>query len=132
MDKFVWYNRFLPQTLLIAVNILYFRAVFGIIFSVGGIDLTTLAIIAGYALGAFGVANLRWWGIFVGVLSVGFTFIQVTFIGINAGYSIFDIIGVFFRTEYLIKTLFDIAIIALLVHPMSLQFAKRNFTKRIP
>ena len=132
MNKFVWYNPFLPQTLMIGVSILYFRAVFGLIFSLGRIDLLTLAILAGYVLGAFGIANLRWWGILVGVISVGFTFIHVTFIALEAGASIFDVVGYFFRTENLIGTLFDIAIIALLLHPMSMHFAKRNFTKRIP
>jgi hypothetical protein len=132
MEKFVWFNPYLPQTLRSATILLYISAAFDIILHTANISLIGLAIAAGYVLGGFGISNLRWWGIFVGVISVGFTTAYVTFLALKEGASIFDVLGFFFSTEQMIGTLFTIAIIALMVHPMSIQYAKRNFTKRIP
>lgn len=132
MNKFVWYNPYLPQTLLIAVNILYFRAVFGLIFSLGAINIFSLAVLAAYAAAAFGIANLRWWGIFLGIVSVGFFYVLYIFLNLSDGFSIFEILGGLIRGQRIISTIFDVAIIALMVHPMSWHFAKTNFTKRIP
>ena len=131
-SKFVWYNQFLPQTLMSAMILLYFRGALDLIFSLRSMSVLSLIVFGGYILGAFGIANLRWWGIIIGVISIGYVFVQVTFIALKEGASIFDVLGFFFNSTHIINTLFDIAIVALLVHPMSINYAKRNFTKRIP
>ncbi len=132
MEKFVWFNPYLPQTLRSATMLLYISAAFDILLRSTSLSLLSLAIAGGYVLGAFGISNLRWWGLIVGVISVGFTTTYVTFLALKEGASIFYVLGFFFNTTNIIGTLFTIAIIALMVHPMSMQYAKSNFTKRIP
>ena len=74
MNKYVWHNPYLPQTLQVAEIILYFSNILSIVFIglQGGITLSILAITALQILAAFGIANLRWWGIILGVVSVAF------------------------------------------------------------
>jgi hypothetical protein len=131
-NKFVWHNPYLPQTLLIAEAILYFSSILDLVFNAGNITLMFLAIQILQFLAAFGIANLRWWGIIFGVFSVGFQFAYPTFLALQDGFSIFEVLKAFFSSQQLIGTIFNIAIIALLVHPMSIQFAKSRFTKQIP
>ena len=146
MNKFVWTNPYLPQTLQISVFLAYFHAVFvaiGLILPYIPILRNLLSIfIASYTtfgylltilgvLGAFGIANLRLWGYYIGVavaiLSVVTLYGRLTQI-IPLGLY-FEIL---FSRNNLINLIFGVAIIALLLHTESRDFIKRNFEKTIP
>ncbi len=134
MNKYVWHNPYLPQTLQVAEIILYFSNILSIVFIglQGGITLSILAITALQILAAFGIANLRWWGIILGVVSVAFQSVRLTFLALQYGVSIFDVLKYFLSGNQIINTMFTVAILVLLLHPMSRSYAKANFTKRIP
>jgi len=108
-----WINQSLPQTLQIAVFLLYFNAVFGLLFGTLFFVYGPLAGIAGllaYLFGGLGIANEQKWGY---VLAVAVAIAAVATIIIYYG-NLNDIL------RYgLISLLFDGALVALLLHPMS-------------
>jgi hypothetical protein len=105
-----WLNQSQPQTLQIAVFLMYLDAVFlalyGGLFSVFG-----LVFIAGYVAAGYGIANEKKWGYFLGVGIAGF-FLLLALLPLAFGVNIFFSGGV-------IGLLFAVAKFALLVHPMS-------------
>ena len=108
-----WLNQSLPQTLQIAVFLLYFNAVFGLLFGTLFFVYGPLVGVAGllaYLFGGLGIANEQKWGY---VLSVAVAIAAVATIFIYYG-NLSDIL------RYgLISLLFDGALVALLLHPMS-------------
>ncbi|MEM8705516.1 MAG: hypothetical protein AAGE98_03615 [Actinomycetota bacterium] len=130
MSDQIWVNNRQPQTLYIAQIIMYFRGVMaillgGALFSLGNVSLFgstllgaayTLLITVGMIAGAYGIANEKKWGYQLGVAAAGAPLalrVVVLFIaGIEA--LTFDTIGL----------MFDIALIALLLHPMSKDYQK--------
>jgi hypothetical protein len=128
MNRWVWFNRYLPQTLQNAVMIVYWFAAFDILFA--GLNSVFYApiyflFIALKVLGAFGISNLRWWGY---VLTIVFPFFAVasTLLGVFLGE------GSIFNFGVLIDLIFNVAILALLLHPESRIFVRQNFEKKIP
>ena len=113
METRQWTNPRHPQTLQIAVFLLYAKAVFGLLFQepfrlfpfVIGV-----LVIAAYAAGGFGVANDRNWGYFV---SVGVA-VLVVVTTVLQGFPLLGIIGL----------MFDIALVALLLHPQSRNYQR--------
>ncbi len=108
-----WLNPSLPQTLQMAVFLLYINAVFGVLFGtlffvygpiVGGVGLLA------YLFGGLGVANEQKWGYLLGVAvavaAVGTIFFYYRDVGDVLHYA-------------LIPLLFDGALVALLLHPLS-------------
>ena len=143
MNRFVWTNPYLPQTLQVSVILGYFRAVMTFLFasfgpfipfigSSGGLKPLGLLVLAGGFLGAFGIANIRWWGYILALIVALFPFVFGIGYTLRNGYSIFQYLSAIFSGSYLISTIFEIAIVALLVHPMSVQFVKSHFEKTIP
>ncbi|MAJ88675.1 MAG: hypothetical protein CL416_03580 [Acidimicrobiaceae bacterium] len=130
MSDQIWVNNRQPQTLYIAQVIMYFRGVMaillgGALFSLGSVSLFgstllgavyTLLITVGMIAGAFGIANEKAWGYKLGVAAAAAPLalrVVVLFIaGLEA--LTFDTVGL----------LFDIALIALLLHPMSRDYQK--------
>ncbi len=105
-----------PQTLQIAVFLLYFRAVFGILFS--GFSPLWVVIAAGQAAGAYGIANEKRWGYTLGVATAfAPAALRVLFFGPGALLER-DPIGL----------LFEIALIALLLHPQSRDYQRIWFS----
>ncbi len=108
-----WLNQSLPQTLQIAVLLLYLNAAFGLFlgtqFFVYG-PLVGVAGLLGYLFGGLGIANEQKWGyllaVIVAVAAVATTLVYYGNIGdaLSSG---------------LISLLFDGALVALLLHPMS-------------
>lgn len=115
METRRWTNPSQPQTLQIAVFLLYINAAFtligGGVFSAFGILL-----IAGGVGAGFGIANERRWGYGLGLLMAFLPFILRLAYGVGLlGYS-------------LINLMFEIALIALLLHPQSRDYQRIWFS----
>jgi len=113
-----WFNPSQPQTLQIAVWLLYFNAVGGLIF--GSVYITLgvflgLVALVGCGAAAFGIANEQRWGYLLGV---AMALLQVLLIVAVVG-----ILGLF-KGVALISFLFAVALVALLLHPMSRDYQR--------
>jgi len=108
-------NRFLnphqPQTLYSAVILGYIEAFFNLITLYPILILISI----GLAAGGYGIANEKKWGY---ALAVGAAVVQVLFV---LGYYGSD---TFTNVFYLINFLFDAALVALLLHPMSRDYQR--------
>jgi hypothetical protein len=127
-----WTNPSQPQTLQIAVILLYLNAVFGLLLgsyspfielqrwiSRDLADYAVLLSFIGMAVAAFGIANERKWGYFLGV---ALTSAEVVLLLIGIG----DLTNLLLAGN-LITTLFTVARAALLLHPMSRQYQRAWF-----
>ncbi len=105
-----WTNPHQPQTLQISVLLLYFRAVFAVLTGFAGVGIL-LAVAMG--AGAFGIANEKKWGY---ILAVAASVLPV----------LWDIRVLLASnlTVGLISLLFDGALLALLLHPMSRDYQR--------
>jgi hypothetical protein len=106
MDSRRWVNPSQPQTLQIAVFLLYFTAVFSVIF--GGLSVFSLLVAAGSAAGGYGIANEQKWGYGLGI---GMAFLPFAFLLMGAPLNI-------------INLMFDVALVALLLHPQSRDYQR--------
>jgi hypothetical protein len=118
METKRWFNPSQPQTLQIAVWLLYFNAVGGLLL--GSIYLSLgalfgLAALVGCAAAAFGIANEQRWGYLLGV---AMAVLQVLLI-----VGVVGPMGIF-RGVALISFLFAVALVALLLHPMSRDYQR--------
>jgi len=123
MSNKVWISDRMPQTLYIAQLLLYFRGAFGFLtlFSIGSVVLFGSKAIAaavlllasvGSVAAAFGIANARKWGYRLGIAASLTPFVIRLQIAVDFGLG--DAIS--YNTFGL---LFDVALVALLVHRMS-------------
>jgi hypothetical protein len=116
METRRWTNPSQPQTLQIAVFLLYIRAAFGVLF---GTFLNPIGVllIAGMAAGGFGIANEKKWGYTLGLaMSLAPAVLRVLVGGPGA------LLG---RDP--IGLMFEVALIALLLHPMSRDYQRTWF-----
>jgi hypothetical protein len=118
MESRRWFNHSQPQTLQIAVWLLYFNAIGGLLL--GSIYITLgvflgLAALVGCGAAAFGIANEQRWGYLLGV---AMAILQVLLIVAAVG-----VMGLF-RGVALISFLFAVALVALLLHPMSRDYQR--------
>jgi glucose-6-phosphate-specific signal transduction histidine kinase len=114
-----WVNRSQPQTLFIATIVMYINAVFGLLF--GGVlnfSGSIIWLILGLALilapvgAALGIANEKKWGYWLGVILTGLTVLYI--------------VAHFVATD-IITLLFYVALLALLLHPMSRNYYRTWF-----
>ena len=109
METRRWTNPSQPQTLQIAVFLLYANAVFGLLFRfpfiLFGFALGLLAIV-GYAAGGFGVANDRNWGYGVAI-------------AVSAVVLVASVVRFGLEPRNLVNLMFDVALLVLLLHPQS-------------
>jgi len=126
MEPRVWVNPRQPQTLYIAQMLLYFRGgialVFGVLFG-GSLTISSLLIAVGEVAAAYGIANERRWGYKLGV-AVSALVLVGTLLVLASN---FDHLGRLLGL--LIGLLFDVALVALLLHPMSRSY-QRYWPKR--
>jgi hypothetical protein len=106
--KFV--NQFQPQTLFIATVLLYINAVFAFL----DFNLPRMIFAVALAAGGYGIANEKRWGYGI---AVAVALLQVLFF------------IVFWRSDVLqfpliLTLIFDVALVALLVHPESRQYQR--------
>jgi len=106
-----WLDRTQPQTLYMAVLLLYINSAFAAL-SGGLFSPVVLAIAAGGVAAGFGIANEKKWGYGLGLVMAILPFlIQLVFLG-NP-----------FATD-LINLMFEIAMLALLLHPQSREYQR--------
>lgn len=114
-----WLNPSQPQTLQIAVILLYMNAVFALIF--GGLRsllfLPFLAITVGEVAGGYGIANERKWGYVLGVI-VAIAPLAILAFGV-VHYGLSTVLATSF-----INLMFEIALVALLLHPHSREYQR--------
>jgi len=124
-----WTNPSLPQTLQYAVILLYVEAVFGVLSLLGTgfgdsayyfrgsrtlVSVAMLAASAVYGLAGAAIANEQRRGWLVGtVVAVGALVLPVLTYGLSI-----------LASGYIITYLFNVALVALLVHPMSRSYQK--------
>ena len=120
METRRWTNPTQPQTLQIAVFLLYINAVFGLLFfdalEIWG-QLVSVAGLIGCVTGGFGIANERRWGYNVSLVVASAEVLSLLRI-------IFD----FDASGFLISLMFAIALVALLLHPQSREYQKIWFS----
>ena len=115
MNDIKWVNQFQPQTLVIATILLYIDAFFWLINLTRGFpaEVAGVAMIS-MAMGGWGIANEKKWGYAV---AVGGAVLQVVILIAVFGMSVFT-------STVLISFLFDAALVALLLHPMSREYQR--------
>ena len=118
METRRWTNPSQPQTLQIAVFLLYFRAFFGVLGGLFGGAALLVLIGAGLAAAAYGIANEKRWGYSLGVAA---SFAPAALRVLSGGP------GELFSVNP-ITLLFEIALIALLLHPQSRDYQRIWFS----
>ena len=106
--KFV--NQFQPQTLFIATVLLYINAVFDFLSFYPLLMLSAVAL----AAGGYGIANEKRWGY---GLAVGIAVLRVAVLLVFARSAVFQF-------PLILTLIFDVALVALLVHPESRQYQR--------
>jgi hypothetical protein len=110
-----FFNPHQPQTLQFAVILCYIDAAFGLFSVVARSLLVALFIIVGLAVGGFGIANEKKWGYGLAVVAA---VVQVLALLAIFGASTFTSFGP------LVSFMFDAALVALLLHPMSRDYQR--------
>jgi hypothetical protein len=111
-----WFNPTQPQTLQFAVILCYLNAVFGLLFGLVATNVVmALVIIVGLAAGGFGIANEKKWGYTVAVGAAALHVLM--YLVVFGSETIQDF-------NLLISFVFDVALVLLLVHPMSRDYQR--------
>ena len=124
MEPRVWVNRHQPQTLYIAQLLMYFQGGLGLLFAVIGIrglTVYSLVIAAGKLAAAYGIANEMRWAYRLGVVIAALPILVLLLLAFtdDLGWLWADPLGL----------LFDIALLALLLHSHSRSY-QRYWPKR--
>ena len=124
METRVWVNPRQPQTLYIAQLLMYFQGGFSLVFAMLGarsLTIYLLVIAVGKVMAAFGIANERRWAYKLGIVVAAMPLVLVALLAATEGLGWLwaDLIGL----------MFDIALLALLLHPMSRNY-QRYWPKR--
>lgn len=115
METRRWTNPTQPQTLQIAVFLLYIEAVFGVLFGQAFFLFPLgLLLVVGQAASGFGIANERKWGYFLGIGIAVFFLLPFALSLLHNGNFGGNAIGL----------LFAVAKFALLVHPQSRSYQR--------
>lgn len=123
MKPRVWVNPRQPQTLYIAQLLMYFQGIIGLVFGLlFGRSFTELSLLfaVGRVMAAYGIANERRWGYKLGVAVAALAPVEPLLVLID------DFTRVW---SQLIGLLFDVVLVALLLHPMS-RDCQRYWPKR--
>jgi hypothetical protein len=105
-----WLDRTQPQTLYIAVLLLYINGVFELIF--GGFNILSIALAAGQIGAGYGIANEKRWGYVLGIAMAFLPFVLQLLILHNP-----------FATN-IITLMFEIALVCLLLHRQSREYQR--------
>lgn len=115
MERYRWLNSAQPQTLYIAVLLFYVNAAFALLGGAVGAPIL-LAIAAAQVASGFGIANERKWGYFlaVAVAVLPLALYVVSVVGIVHWTVAVSLIGL----------MFQVALVALLLHPQSREYQR--------
>jgi hypothetical protein len=112
VNGYRWFDPHQPQTLQIATLLLYMQGVFDLLLG-GMATLLGLVVLVCSLAGAFGMANAKKWGYVLALVAA-----LVPVLGwLDEGLDVL-------RGGYIITVMFQVALIALLVHPMSRNYQK--------
>ncbi|MDA8271787.1 MAG: hypothetical protein M0Z39_10405 [Actinomycetota bacterium] len=117
MDSPRWFDRSLPQTLQIATLLLYMNAILTILFSPASPFVLLPAVAE--AVGAFGIANAKRWGYILAVIGAAIPLLLLLIEAASFGTSFLSLI---FSSP--LTLIFEIALLALLLHPQSREHQK--------
>jgi Sec-independent protein secretion pathway component TatC len=119
MERRRWLNQGQPQTLVIACFLLYFNAIFNLLVGLGtsfsGVRAIDLAPILAGALGAYGIANERRWGYYLAIVVAFLPFVIAAVYNSNHNP---------FGGAPPLTLVFEIALVALLLHTQSREYEK--------
>jgi hypothetical protein len=119
MERRHWVNSSHPQTLQIAVILLYANAALTLLF--GGIGtvlfLPLLAVLAAGVAGGYGIANDRRWGYWLAVVVAALPLVYEAYLLFHYGLGTAASAGV-------ITIIFQVALLALLLHPQSREYQR--------
>ena len=121
-DSRDWLNQGQPQTLVIACMLLYIDALFGLLGLAGGgiIGLVIgVTLIAGGVMAGRGIAQEKRWGYQLGLVMAFAPFALRALIPLVFGQGLGNPFG-----RNLISLAFEIALVALLLHPQSQEYRK--------
>ena len=127
MSERRWFNPNLPQTLAISQILLYldaFWVVLALLFG-GGLGLVGLLVLGASVFGAYGIANEMKRGYQVAVVA-SFLPLALRLLQFLLGVAGADLVYVLFSNAIL-NVIFQYALIALLLHPMSREHQKLWF-----
>jgi hypothetical protein len=107
-----WFSHYQPQTLQIAVALLYWNALLGLLFGIllGGTGRLLLILLVAEFAGALGVANNRRWGYLLALVAAFLPLVLLVTSNVTSG-------GV-------LNLIFEVALVILLLHPMSRAYYK--------
>lgn len=110
-----WFPSHQPQTLQIACGLLYWNALISLVSGLfaGGIGRLFLVVLVVEVAGAYGIANERKWGYGLALASAIFPLVLLFLSGAAAG--------------AILQLIFYLALLALLLHPMSRGYVKLWF-----
>jgi hypothetical protein len=128
METRRWMNQSQPQTLVIAVFLLYARAFFTLLFGLDPLveiafansgavsNLLRLFVVAGGVGAGYGIANERKWGYYLGIAVAALPLLARVYVSFKLQVNplSFDLVGL----------LFDGALFALLVHTQSREYQR--------
>ncbi|HEX9993108.1 MAG TPA: hypothetical protein VGB14_09305 [Acidimicrobiales bacterium] len=114
-----WLNPSQPQTLQIAVFLLYLNAVFAVLLGAVA-SLVGVVIVACEAASGYGIANERRWGYLLGIGVSLLPFLIPLLVGAGIG----DVLNYLFT----VPGLFAVALVALLLHPQSRDYQRIWFS----
>ena len=114
METRRWINQSQPQTLVIAVFLLYANAFFAVfdMLSYRFFAVLSLGIVAAAVAAGYGIANERKWAYYLGIAVAFMPFLLRLYYGIGL------------LSGNVISLMFDIALVALLVHPQSREYQR--------
>lgn len=129
LDYRKWFDRYQPQTLQIATFLLYFKGFFALVDWLGRTDwigaarvlkgstgsAVTLAVVVAYIAGGFLMANERQWGYRLAVVAAFSPFLLRLWVLQGTRVSLLDRL----TGGRVLTLIFDVALVALLLHPMS-------------
>ena len=103
-------NQFQPQTLVIATMLCYLEGVLGVL------SFSPVRVLGGLllALGGYGLANEKRWGY---ALATAMAVLQVVLFVLLFGADVL-------RFPFILTLLFDVGLVALLLHPMSREYQR--------
>jgi hypothetical protein len=124
MSQRRWFNPNVPQTLYIAQFLLYFDAFWALLSVLGPVGPLGLISVGAYVYGAYGIANELKRGYQVAVFASFIPIILRTIASVLFGDGLFADIGFILFSGNVINVIFEYALIALLLHPMSREHQK--------
>lgn len=117
METRRWLNQSQPQTLQIAVFLLYAEAAIAVITGAIGTPLGLL-LIAGAVAAGYGIANERNWGYWLGIAIAALGLYPYLWLMLQGG------LGLLLNGRVLLGLMVAVAKMVLLVHPMSRSYQK--------